>query len=246
MQPDVVVDLVWQIEGDMARAKHAWRLYAAVKSIVGPDVATHPALRIGPAFDGALRMRVPFSLLGSLLPLEDRPLQIGRTTRSRTALVRPEVQPLRSASILHARCVTFSHTRNDRPGGQRNGRHEQNTRERPDAQWWTQLLWYLEQRDCDRTATLHVGDRIVIPLRHPHWQVGWAVQLEGLTGSASIELQAEQLGARRRMGCGLLMPGPLPSSPRQPARLETRRRIHAPSAGGRDRCASIGGICEGG
>lgn len=205
-----VVDMVWEIRGAWKRARHAWRLYAALKG-VAPGGISSPEVRVGPVDDAPqITLRCPVARVGELLAIEGAPLQIGRGTRDRLCLVDPVVRPLRPAHTLTAR-VLFSHGKRNRKGVL--------IGERPPVSWWSALIRQFVEVDVDGTAELHVGERVRLPLKRGHWHYGWHVTIAGLTPARSVALQATQIGARRHMGCGFFAGDP--TSP---------RRVYLPSA----------------
>lgn len=240
------VDLIWRVRGKHVRVGHGWHLYAALKGVAA-EAASSADVAIGP-ITGArhcgrgllalgdratLRLRCDPSKIGALLPLEGRALRVGSRMIS---LTDPVVRPLRSSPRLHAEFVTYSFCK---PGADRSCPRQGET---PSPAW----LEATRRRIEGDGHSIRVGLARRLTIKGGVYMVGYALEVTGLTPEASLRLQANPLGARRHMGAGMLVPGPLPGWLERKERAPKRRvsrRIYVPGAGGVGRCASAPGGC---
>ncbi|WP_434384578.1 type I-MYXAN CRISPR-associated protein Cas6/Cmx6 [Melittangium boletus] len=189
------VDLVFQARGGAVPLDHGYGLFSALASQVPAlherrDVGVFTlrgqstpgdTLRLAP---GALRIRCPAEAIPLFLGLTGQGLTL---LGQRLTLGAPTVRALVPVPELSARLVTFKHAL-----------EEQAFREAA-----YRFIYELTGGGC----TLRVGRRRIVTIAGAK-VVGFALDLSGLSETASLVLLERGLGGRRHMGCGLFLPTP--------------------------------------
>ncbi|MBZ4423282.1 type I-MYXAN CRISPR-associated protein Cas6/Cmx6 [Myxococcus sp. RHSTA-1-4] len=186
------IDLLFPVRGGPVPLDHGYLLFSALSARLPGlherrdigifnlrgESATRELLHLG---RGTLRLRCPAEALPLLLPLVSAPLEVaGR----HLTLGAPTLRPLEPVSSLSARAVTFKHALDE-------------------ATFHAAALRFLAELGCQ--ARLKVGRRRVVAIAGKK-VVGFALDVEGLSGEHSLLLQEQGLGGRRHMGCGLFLP----------------------------------------
>jgi len=138
-------------------------------------------LRLAP---GALRIRCPAESIPLFLGLTGKGLSVAG--RSLT-LGAPSVHALVPVPELSARLVTFKHALEERG--------------------FLETAYRFIDELTGGGCVLRVGRRRIVTIAGAK-VVGFAVDLSGLSETASLLLQEQGLGGRRHMGCGLFLPTP--------------------------------------
>jgi len=189
------IDVAYRIHGDRIPLDHAYALYSAISRLPDTGAWLHQADSVGIQpirgryaerdtlslnDNSRLRLRLPAEQLPQILPLVGQTIEIAG---QRLRIGVPETRPLRAAAAIHAHLVTT-----------RNGQDE----DRFDAEVQRQL----EALGIDAKATR--GQRRVLRIRDKT-VIGHALLITGLNAQASILLQEQGLGGRRKMGCGIFI-----------------------------------------
>lgn len=203
--PERVVDVVFPVAGDTIRAGHGYLLYSAVKAVdaalMDEDVALGPIEHLAPLAGALLRVtpatrwrvRCEMRLMPRIMDLAGERLEVGDHVLT---LGRATIEVLRPAPVLHSEMVVLRWRELEESGRQ------------PAESMFLGYLYHI-LRDRGVSSTL-VGRRRQISIGAHGVNSGWAVEVGGLTPEQSISMQVRGLGVRRRMGCGMMRPGPLP------------------------------------
>lgn len=189
----LTVELKFPITGKTLPTDQGYALYGAVSRLV-PEIHTADwfALETIPGIargdgttqldpHGRLRMRLPQEHVALLLKLAGKQLQLnGHAIR----LGAPEISLLQPSPALYARIVTIK------------GFTE------PEA-FTNAVCRKLDQAGI--RGEIEVGPRRVLQVGN-HRIVGFGLAIHELSDDASIQLQTEGLGGRRKMGCGFFNP----------------------------------------
>lgn len=195
-----VVDVNFPLRGESLPLDHGYALLGALARLV-PQVHEHASWGVHPVLgqrsgldrlaltpQSRLRIRLPASEIGKLLPLATASLELDG---HRVSLGFPQVVPLTPAAHLRARLVTVKGFMGE-PGDFLGALRRQ-----------LDLLEGLGQPAATIEAVigprriLHIKDNVV---------VGFAVGLTGLGVAASLRIQERGLGGRRHMGAGIFVP----------------------------------------
>jgi CRISPR-associated protein Cas6 len=201
-----VVDLLFPVVGTRVPTDHCYALFGALSRLLpclhdGSVPFAMAPLTGQPAGQGLLgldparshlRLRLPASDIGRVIPLAGKCLEVmGRRIR----LGVPQVFPLRPASALFARTVTFKHATDAAP-------FLDAARRQLDSLGIGGSPEIPEHVAKDGRVELHrhvlrvKGSRIVC----------FPLLVRGLTTEGSLRLQEAGLGGRRRMGGGFFIP----------------------------------------
>ncbi|ABF90866.1 CRISPR-associated protein, Cas6-related [Myxococcus xanthus DK 1622] len=186
------LDLLYPVRGGPVPLDHGYALFSALCTRVP---ALHERLDLG-VFTlrgeravgdllhlgrGTLRLRCSPEVVPLLLSLPLTPLNVaGREV----VLGAPVLRALEPASSLFARIVTFKHALDA-------------------ASFLRGVSRSLEALACDARPVL--GRRRLVRIAGKR-VVGYALELHGVSGEDSLRVQAQGLGGRRHMGCGLFLP----------------------------------------
>ncbi len=190
-----LIDLAFPVEGDSIQEDHGYLLFSALCEAVPrlgfePGWALHlvdgqcdggSRIRLGP--ESVVQMRLPARDLGEALSLTGRDLSIGA---DHVRLGLGQVVPLAPKSRLRSAAVTIP-GRLGKCGLDVVLRHELDAL--PLAQDVNEIGIHAEGQRLLRARVRTV--------------VGFEVELSGLRPHASLCIQAQGLGARRHMGCGV-------------------------------------------
>lgn len=211
MSDPAIIDLSFRLQGQSAPRDHGYALYAGISRIV-PVVhgarwlGIHPlrgtrldaeTLLLSP--HAALCLRLPAERIPDVLLLAGHSLDVGGC---RLHVGVPTVHALKPAASVDAQMVSIKLT--DAP------RRSHPTLDRPtldvsafaaryEAEIRRQLLTLGIERPfrlCGRQSLTVGGRRIV----------GFSVRVTTLTDDESVRLQAQGLGGKRTMGCGIFRP----------------------------------------
>lgn len=206
------LDVIFPVNGSTIPRDHGYSLYAAISRLVpsvheAKDTGIFP-IRGQNTGDGALfltdrsalRLRLPAARIPAILPLAGKVLELDGH-RLRVGV--PRVAPLVPAPTLASSLVLI------------NPWHEKGT---PMPQITPDLFLEAVKRQMGklgvggeagiqaitdgprkgqaRRRTLRIKDRVL---------AGYALIIQGLTADESIRLQAEGIGGKRLMGCGLFL-----------------------------------------
>lgn len=193
-------------------ADHGYLVFAAVSRIMPsirnePEIGIHPVrgqllggrtLMLTPA--SRLVFRAPHQAYPWLLQLAGQELRIGG---SRVRLGIPQVRPLRPAPTLHSRLVIIKPYMEPSPFLDAARRQL----ERLGIAGEVSLVPTPTERGAfeGRAGTASPFIRRTLKVRD-HTVVGFALTVTGLAPHDSLALQAEGLGGRRHMGCGIFVP----------------------------------------
>lgn len=189
----ITVELKFPIVGKTLPTDQGYALYGAISRLV-PEIhsddwfalETIPGVARGDGTthldpQGKLRMRLPQEHVSLLLKLAGKQLNIsGHALRLGT----PEISLLAPASALYARIVTIKGFIEPGP-------------------FTDAVCRKLDERAI--RGEVVVGPRRVLQVAN-HKIVGFALAIHELSDDASIQLQTEGLGGRRKMGCGYFNP----------------------------------------
>ena len=207
-----IVDLVFPVRGGSVAADHGYLLYAALsQSLPAVHLATwlavHPlpgqfvAKRLHMPSRACLTLRIPASHVPTLLPLAGRTLQVGTAS---IVLGAPSIRALCPAASLRSRVVAIRLTE---PPSRADGTLDL---EQMAAQARAEMQRQLSQNRV--SAQLTLGKRRSLTVSGRRF-VGWAARLDGLSALDSLVVQANGIGGKRTMGCGVFVPTrPLESS----------------------------------
>jgi len=192
MTTEPVVDLCFRLTGSAVPVDHGYSLYASLSRVVpalhqAAWLGIHPltGLRVGrelklsPA--SRLRLRLPADRIRDVLALAGKRIEIDGVG---LRIGVPEVHPLRAAANLRARLVNIK-------GFQEEGPFQQAAQRQLDA------LGVRGKLGLGRRRVIRIKDKTI---------VGFQVLVAELTAEESLTLQAQGLGGRRRMGCGIFVP----------------------------------------
>jgi CRISPR-associated protein Cas6 len=194
-----IVDVFFGVRGSHVSADHGYALYGALARVLetNEEAWLHRSQQVGlhllrGAYDSHGRLllgpracfglRLPAALISKVLALAGKRLVIdGDTLRVGV----PHVQALRPAAVLAARLVTTRNAQDER---------------RFDGEIARQLsaLGITPAAIRGRRRVVRIKDKIV---------VGYGIRLARLNSAESLRLQEHGLGGRRKMGCGLFLPG---------------------------------------
>ena len=205
------VDVAFPVKEARVSRDHGYALYAAISRLV-PEL--HAARWLGihplsgkPAPDGTLavapasglRLRLPVERIGDVLALAGGRLDVGGVALSLGA---PSVHALVPAASLDARLVLVKLTgvpRRDHPTLARSSLD----RAAMEGRTLAELTRQLRDLGIESEPELKGHGRMTVAGRA---LVGFAVRVQGLDADASLALQTQGLGGKRRMGCGLFRP----------------------------------------
>ncbi len=188
-----LIDLAFRLMGTTIPVDHGYVLYSALARLVpalhdAAEVGVHP-IRGRYQGDGALALaafsrltlRLPDHGIPTFLPLAGKALDL-EGHRLRVGV--PEVRALRAAATLYARLVTIKGFLEPAPFLEAARR---------------------QLHDMGVVADLQVGVRRTVRVKDKP-AVGFDVIAAGLSPEASVRLQEEGIGGRRRLGCGIFLP----------------------------------------
>jgi CRISPR-associated protein Cas6 len=188
------VDLAFRLTGNSVPVDHGYALYAAL-SRIAPEI--HDAKEIGvPPIrgvyggEGSLRLadysrlviRLPGEQIRGYLKLAGKRLEIDGCL---IGVGVPEVRALQLAAKLRARLVTIKGFMDESVFRQATQR---------------------QLNDLKIAGELLIGERRTFRVKDKQ-VVGFEVAVSDLTAEESLTLQEHGLGGRRRMGCGVFVPG---------------------------------------
>jgi CRISPR-associated protein Cas6 len=205
------IDLAFPLQPAEVPRDHGYPLYGALCRAL-PELhearwlAVHP-LSGRPIGHGllaitagkALRLRIPSDRIATVLPLAGQTLDLGTTP---LVLGAPSVHALIPAVSLDAQLVVVKLTAvptRDHPTLGRRSLDRSAIAERV-AKELTRQLEFLGLRarvELRGHGRIVVGGRAVL---------GFSVRVSGLDAEASLKLQEQGLGGKRRMGCGVFRP----------------------------------------
>ena len=209
-----LLDAIFPLRGEAIPVDHGYALYSAVSGRVpglhrpsedhGPELGIFPIRgtpngdRLALTTKSTLRLRLPASWMAQAVSLAGASLEIAGA-KIRVGV--PTVRPLSPSAALSSAMVVIKV-----PGMAEDGLTAQG-------------FWEAARRQLD---ALEIGGELGIPVHTdgPHagqprrrvmrikgaTRVGYPVIVTGLTADESLRLQAQGLGGRRRMGCGLFLP----------------------------------------
>lgn len=188
------VDLAFRLNGPAVPVDHGYALYAVLSRIL-PEI--HEAKEIGVQpirgiYNGngklqlsdssRLALRLPDEAIRSYLKLAGKRLEVDEHPLSVGV---PEVRALLPVVRLRARLVTI-----------KGFLKEEDFLEAVKRQL----------QSLDITCEVLLGQRRTLRIRDKQ-VVGFEVSVTGLTAEDSVKLQGSGLGGRRKMGCGVFVPG---------------------------------------
>ncbi|MCE9671833.1 type I-MYXAN CRISPR-associated protein Cas6/Cmx6 [Myxococcus stipitatus] len=187
-----VIDLVFPARGGMVPLDHGYALFSALSHRLPGlherrDVglfnlrgtrAEGRSLWVG---HGSMRVRCPIEAVPLFLPLTNAALVISEGV---VTLGAPKVFSLEAPASLSARVVTFKHAIDD-------------------ASFRSAVHKFLGEMSCE--GRMSVGRRRVVTIAGKK-VIGYGLTLSGLSRESSLRLQAQGLGGRRHMGCGVFLP----------------------------------------
>lgn len=200
-----MLDLLFPVLGKALPIDHAYPLYSALSRLVPAFHEVAAAVRFAPitgTVDGSsrlrltgrsrLRVRLAAEAIRTALQLAGQSVEVAGTPVRFGA---PTVFPLRPASALAARMVTFKH-------GEELG---------PFLTTANMKLAELGVAGEPAVQVIESGPRAGEPRRRVvrikgRSIIGYAVLVSGLTAEDSIRLQEHGLGGRKRLGCGFFLP----------------------------------------
>jgi Cas6 Crispr len=221
-----IVDLHFPVLGSRIPTDHGYALYAAVARIVPAVHANESPFRIAPiggtyAGQGTLIIDQGKSRFRIRLPAEDIPVVLALAGKILTVgehkirLGVPQVRALTAAPSLVARAVVM------KASSPRHIPTDNESRDRAATKRYLDPVGFLGgiRNDLSRrgigahvelsrhAAGPHAGEPRRHVLRiHGKAIVGFTVLAKKLTAEASIRLQEEGIGGRRKMGCGFFVP----------------------------------------
>jgi CRISPR-associated endonuclease/helicase Cas3 len=189
----IYVELKFPFTGKSLPTDQGYALYGAISRLV-PEIhaadwfalETIPGLARGDGTThldphGKLRMRLPQEHVALLLKLAGKQLQLNDQT---IRLGAPEIRLLEPSAALYARIVTIKGFTEAEP-------------------FTDAVCRKLNERAM--RGEIVVGPRRVLQVGN-HTIVGFGLALHELSDGASMQLQEQGLGGRRRMGCGYFNP----------------------------------------
>ncbi|MEW6125671.1 MAG: type I-MYXAN CRISPR-associated protein Cas6/Cmx6 [Acidobacteriota bacterium] len=189
----VYIELKFAVLGNSLPSDHGYALFASISKLI-PEAHSAEWLAVetiqgAKRGDGSiqlnprakLRMRCPQNRVPLLLKLAGKRLDVdGSVIR----LSVPEINLLKPASSLYARCVTIkNHTE-------------------PES-FLTAVAHKLDESGIKGEPEL--GNRRVFKVGNHHI-IGYTLSIHDLRDEDSLVLQEQGLGGRRRMGCGFFVP----------------------------------------
>jgi len=200
------IDLAFPVRGTSVPVDHGYPLYAALSNLV-PEIhavawlGVHPIsgrrqhpdrLRLGPR--GELRLRLPAEKIPTVLPLAGtRP----RVDDAFLTLGAPSVHPLVGAPSLDARLVVVKLTDVPKSDDGAISRELFAERYRQELARQMERLGVRGSLSLEGRRGLSVKGKRVI---------GFSVRVSDLSDADSVTLQANGLGGKRAMGCGIFRP----------------------------------------
>jgi CRISPR-associated protein Cas6 len=196
------VDLSFSLSADKTVvADHGYVLYGAISRLLSQvhrdnGIAVHPIrgrqvgnrqLMLTPW--STLTLRVPDGQIASMLPLAGKALRLG-DANVRVGV--PTVHGLVPATALRSRLVVIK-VANIQPAYV--------TAE----QFADAVRRQLDELGVSAEAVVTIGKRRTLRVKQREL-VGYEVLVEGLTAKESLALQAQGLGGKRHMGCGVFVP----------------------------------------
>ena len=202
-----MIELNFPVLGGPLPTDHGFALYGAISRLapkihdstdvsIGPIGGTYIGngqLQLGP--QSRLRIRLPSTAIGDVLPLAGKPLTINDC---RVRLGVPQVQALVPATSLYARLVSIkTKDRNTEPDALLDAVRRK----------FGQQAIKAEPAIPLQTLGPHAGKpRRRIVRIHGRKVVGFSLLVEGLSALDSLKLQEAGLGGRLKMGCGFFVP----------------------------------------
>ena len=188
------IDLAFRLTGSAVPVDHGYALYAALSRIL-PDLHTAKDIGVQPirgiySGNGTLHLadfsrlilRLPDQQIRAYLKLAGKRLAVDEHSLSVGV---PEVRTLRPVVRLRARLVTIKGFLQE-------------------DEFLAAAKRQLEQLDIKGQA--HLGTRRTFRVRDKQ-VVGFEMGVSQLTAEESLTLQEHGLGGRRKMGCGVFVPG---------------------------------------
>lgn len=219
-----IVDVAFPLVGKELPLDHGYALFGCLSRELPAlhehkDWGVHPVLgvRAGDALAlekrSFVKLRVPASDIGAVLPLTARTLDVeGR----QVVLGAPRVFTLAPAAVLVARTVTVAGVLDGKAPRERE--EEQRSALRDSVR---RKLAHLPLGQDPERIEIAVGRRHVLrvgarrgrvraggPTTDRDIVVGFQVALDGLEPQASLIVQGAGIGGRRHLGCGLFHPAP--------------------------------------
>jgi CRISPR-associated protein Cas6 len=199
------IDVAFPVRGEALPTDHYYALYASMTRQVRAFHDTRLDIRFAPISGekgerglirpherSRLRVRLPSELIGEVLPLAGRTLEVAGHS---IHLGVPTVAPLSPVPLLAAKLVTFKHSTDP-------GRFLNVARQRLDEMGiGGEPGIPLTQKGG------HAGEprRQIIRVKGTRL-IGFALQVNGLTAEESVRLQEQGLGGKKRIGCGFFVP----------------------------------------
>ena len=193
------IDLVFPIAGDKIEVAHGYLLYSAIVTVCPrlhdtESIGVH-LIRGSYAGDGLLRIedwsklviRMPESAINSFLCLAGKKIRLGL---NEIFIGIPEINYLVPGVSLYAHLVTT-----------KNGHDE--------SRFKTEIAKQL--LNIGVTCDTNTVKRKTFAI-HGKQIVGYSLTVNSLSPSHSLKLQAQGLGGRRKMGCGIFLPAPAASA----------------------------------
>lgn len=188
------IDLAFRLTGSAVPVDHGYALYAALSRILpeiheAKDIGVQPIRGIYSG-NGTLHLadfsrlilRLPDEQIQAYLKLAGKKLVVDNHPLSVGV---PEVRTLRPVARLHARLVTIKGFLKE-------------------EEFLAAAKRQLEQLGINGQA--HIGTRRTFRVRDKQ-VVGFEMGVMQLTAEESLTLQEQGLGGRRKMGCGMFVPG---------------------------------------
>lgn len=189
-----LIDLAFRLTGSAVPVDHGYALYAALSRILpeihaAKDIAVQP-IRGLYSGNGTLHLadfsrlifRLPDEQIQTYLKLAGKRLAVDEHP---LGVGVPEVRTLRPVARLRARLVTIKGFLQE-------------------DEFLAAAKRQLEQRGIKGQA--HIGARRTFRVRDKQ-VVGFEMGVTQLTAEESLTLQEQGLGGRRKMGCGVFVPG---------------------------------------
>jgi len=199
LSPSQWLDVRWRLHGRALPIDHGFALFGALMRVLPWLHGNHCPVQIAPIRgrrDGRsllltgqsdLVIRAPAELLPQLLVLSRQRLEVASSVLH---LDDARVESLRPAYRLHSRIVVI------KAAGSARDEVES---------FWPALARQLVTVLGHDGAHVDLGERRVMRC-HRYTVAGWPVTVSGLGEHDSIRLQSAGLGAKRHMGCGVLLP----------------------------------------
>jgi len=203
-----IVDVAFQLTGESVPLDHGYRLYSALCTALpalhgAAWLSVHP-LAGTPTQEATLMLRdqarlflrLPAERIPDVLPLAGRTIEVAGI---KLALGAPSVSALVPASCLDARLVVLKLTdvpHRENPGLGRQSLDVVAFSER----YASELKRQLNALDIQSPPELCGRQRLTVSGKRV---VGYSVRVGALSADQSLALQANGLGGKRRMGCGI-------------------------------------------